>query len=130
MYCYTLRCKREKMFHKITLLLIALQILFISCYAKEPTIPPKDKQLLSKDLSKKIVMPINIQAIDQNSYLLYENITSMNRLIQQYRAKKTNTFKTNCVVKHINSNGVLKKLNHYGLKVHRFFRGLKVHSLL
>ena len=56
-------------------------------------------------------MPINIQAIDQNGYLLYENITSMNRLIQQYRAKKTNTFKANCVVKHINSNGVLKKIN-------------------
>ena len=110
------------MSHKIVLLLIALQISFISCYAKQPNIPPELKQFLSqissekndndmsyedkvkwfsKILQKKIVMPINIQAINQDNYLLYE----------RKGAENTKTVKTYCVVKHIKADGVSKNIN-------------------
>lgn len=120
------------MFHKMVLLLIALQISFIGCYASEADTPPEFKQLLSKisseknddnmslgdmmkllsnSLSEKRVMPINIQVIDQDNYLLYERDTPLNRQTLHYGAEKTKTIETNCIVKHINGDGVSKIIN-------------------
>lgn len=116
------------MFHKIVLLLIALQILFISCYAAKPDMPQELKlllskissenhennmsledamMLLSKGLSEKRVTPINIQAIDQDNYLLYERDASLNHMA----SKNANKTETHCIVKHISGDGVSKNIN-------------------
>ncbi len=116
------------MFYKLVLLLIALQISFISCYANESDTAQELKQLLSKissenhennmsledammllskDLSEKRVTPINIQAIDQDSYLLYERDTPLNHMV----SKNANKTETHCIVKHISGDGVSKNIN-------------------
>jgi hypothetical protein len=120
------------MFHKIVLLLIALQISFICCYASEINMSPELKklvsnmttekkddnislenmmQLLSNGLSKKRIMPINIQAINQDNYLLYERNAPLNRQSLHYGANKTKKIETNCIVKHISDDGVSKNIN-------------------
>ncbi|NOR56865.1 MAG: hypothetical protein GQ531_11765 [Sulfurovum sp.] len=116
------------MFHKIVLLLIALQISFISCYANESDMAQELKQLiskissenhennmsiedemmlLSKNLSEKRVTPINIQAIDQDNYLLYERDAPLNHMA----SKNANKTETHCIVKHISGDGVSKNIN-------------------
>lgn len=116
------------MFYRIVLLLIALKISFISCYAVEPEIPPELKkllskissenhennmsledtmQLLSKSLSEKRVIPLNIQAIDQGNYLLYERDVPLNPMA----SKNTNKIETHSVVKHISNDGVSKNIH-------------------
>ncbi len=116
------------MFYKLVLLLIALQISFISCYANESDTAQELKQLLSKissenhennmsledammllskDLSEKRVTPINIQAIDQDSYLLYERDAPLNHMV----SKNANKTETHCIVKHISGDGVSKNIN-------------------
>lgn len=120
------------MSHKLVLLLIALLISFISCYAKQPDIPPELKQflsqtsseknndnmslegamkLLSKDLPKKKIIPINIQVIDKDNYLLYERNAPLNRQTLHYGTQNAKRIETNCIVKHINSDGVFKNIN-------------------
>ncbi len=116
------------MFYKLVLLLIALQISFISCYANESDTAQELKQLLSKissenhennmsledammllskDLSEKRVTPINIQAIDQDSYLLYERDAPLNHMV----SKNANKTETHCIVKHISGDGVSKNIS-------------------
>lgn len=120
------------MFHKIVLLLIGLQISFISCYASEVDMSSERKKLvskisteknddnisledmvklLSKGLSKKIIMPINIQAIDKDNYLLYERNAPLNRQSLHNGADKAKTIETNCIVKHISGDVVSKVIN-------------------
>ncbi len=116
------------MLYKIVLLLIALQISFINCYAAEPKMPQELKQLLSKissknhennmsledvmlllskKLSEKTVMPLNIQTIDQDNYLLYERDAPLSRMA----SKNTNKIETHCTVKHISNDGVSKNIH-------------------
>lgn len=132
------------MFYKIVLLWIALSISFISCYAAEPEIPQELKQLLSKissedhkssmsleditqllakSLSEKRVMPLNIQAIDQDNYLLYERDAPLNSMA----SKNTNKIETHCTVKHISNDGVSK--NVHTLKNIDLFQIIKMYKV-
>ena len=132
------------MFYKTVLLLIALQISFISCYAAEPEIPQEVKrllskissknhennmsiedrmQLLSKKLSKKIVMPLNIQAISQDTYLLYERDSPLSLMA----SKNTNKIETHCTVKHISDDGISKNI--HTLKNINLFQITKIYKV-
>ena len=89
---------------------IMLCISFISCYAEDRDTSMKDMMnLLSQGLSVKKVIPINIQFMKKNKYLLFERNAPLNRMVVHYGSEKTKTISTNCVSSIISSNGILQK---------------------
>lgn len=89
--------------------------------AKEPEIPPEVKlllsekkdenisteeiiRMLSKGLSTKRIMPVNIQSVDQDNYLFFERDAPLNRQTVHYGTENTKKIETQCNAKRI-SNG-------------------------
>jgi len=119
------------MLRQIPSLLITLGILVTCCHADEAKMPPEYKQLLSKvssakhndnasmeemmkllskGLSEKRVLPINIQAIDQSNFLLFERDAPLNRQTLHYGAENTKHIETQCVLRQINKDGISKNI--------------------
>lgn len=91
-------------------LLITLMVTFGNCYADNSDASMQDMmKLLSKGLSKKQVMPVNIQLVGKNDYLLFERNAPLNRMTLHYGSEGTKKLSTNCVVRSISSNGLSKK---------------------
>jgi hypothetical protein len=119
------------MLRQIVALLITLGLSYVSSLADEADMPPELKQLLSKvssekhndkismeemmklmskGLSEKGVLPINIQAINHNSFLLFERDAPLNRQTLHYGAENTKSIETHCVVRQINRDGISKNI--------------------
>jgi len=91
-------------------LLVTLNMAYVNCYADNSDASMKDMmKLLSKGLSEKKVMPVNIQLFGQDNYLLFERNAPLNRMTSHYGSEETKEIATNCIIKSINSNGLSKK---------------------
>jgi len=95
---------------RFLLLLVTLHMSFINCYADNNDSSMQDMlKLLSKGLSAKKVMPLNIQLTEQNRYLLFQRNAPLNRMVAHYGSEKTKAVTTNCIMQSISSDGLSKK---------------------
>lgn len=93
-------------------LLVTLNMTFIICYADNNETSMQDMmKRLSKGLSAKQVMPVNIQLFETDNYLFFERNAPLNRMTLHYGSEKTKKIGTNCVVRSVNSSGLSNKKN-------------------
>ena len=94
---------------RIFLLSIILKILLINAYAENTeTAMQEMMKLLSKGLSEKKVMPVNIQIFGKDNYLLIERNAPLNRMVVHYGSDKTKKISTNCIIRSVSSNSLSK----------------------
>lgn len=94
---------------RIFLLSIIFKILLINAYAENTEAAMQEMmKLLSKGLSEKKVMPVNIQIFGNDNYLLIERNAPLNRMVVHYGSDKTKKIDTNCIIRSVSSNGLSK----------------------
>ena len=92
------------MFYRILYLLFTINLTLTSTYASDIDQSSKSNQLASQ----KIISPISLQAIEQNSYLLFEQISTPNDMMILYKTNDALKTKRYFLAKQLNGKGILK----------------------
>ncbi len=113
---------------KIIVLLISLKVVLSWLYADNTEEKMKEMiELMSKGLAKKEVMPVSLQVIDKNKYLMFERNAPLNRIAAHYGAEKTKDVSTNCFVSSVQNGERVsnnkKSVNNVNLfKINKMYR--------
>ena len=97
---------------RLLILLITFSITYVNTYADKTDASMQNiMKQLSTGLSKKQVMPVNIQLLEKNNYLLFQRNAPLNRMTLHYGSEETKKIGTNCIASSISSNGLSKALD-------------------
>jgi len=97
---------------RLLALLVSFSMAYVNSYADNTDASMQDMmKLLSKGLSKKQVMPVNIQLLEKDNYLLFQRNAPLNRITVHYGSEETKKIATNCIGRPISSNGLSKEID-------------------
>ena len=97
---------------RVLVLLVSFSMTYLNSYADNTDASMQDMmKLLSKGLSKKQVMPVNIQLLEKDNYLLFQRNAPLNRLTVHYGSEETQKIPTNCIGRPISSSGLSKEID-------------------